>query len=319
MMDINEINPRISVIIPLYNKELYIGRAIDSILSQTIQDFEIIIVNDGSTDKSCTVVESYTDKRIKVLSQENMGVSVARNRGVQEARAEIVAFLDADDEWLPIFLETILDLADKFPMAKHYATGYKLIQSNNILIKSYLPEKGCRYIPSYLHERVKAGIRNHFVMMSGVAVSRALYLQIGGFNKNISYGEDLDLYERLSLHTGLAYSPIVCAIYNNNLPDNTRTHVVFRKPLTTERFDNLLLMTAELNNPRLMEIVSEYVMMNYVVTGFINALRGHKKESKDILRKVSGRNYLKMRFAALLLNSLPRFFQRKFRDIHYGL
>ncbi len=95
--------PLISVVIPLYNKEPYIKRAIDSILAQKIQDYEIIVIDDGSTDKSAEVVKSFPDPRIRLIQQENAGVSAARNRGIEEAKAELIAFLDADDEWTPIF------------------------------------------------------------------------------------------------------------------------------------------------------------------------------------------------------------------------
>ncbi len=95
----------LSVIIPLYNKRNYVLRALDSIAAQTYTDFEIIVVDDGSTDDSGLLVEAYPDKRIRTVSQRNQGPGAARNRGLAEARGELVAFLDADDEWLPCYLE----------------------------------------------------------------------------------------------------------------------------------------------------------------------------------------------------------------------
>ena len=89
-----------SVIIPLYNKELSISNTIQSVLDQTFQDFEIVIVNDGSTDNSIKEVEKFDDKRIRLIHQKNQGVSAARNRGIEEAKYEWVAFLDADDMWM---------------------------------------------------------------------------------------------------------------------------------------------------------------------------------------------------------------------------
>lgn len=97
--------PRISVIVPLYNKAPYIKRALDSIACQTLSDFEVIVVDDGSTDEGAEVVREYTDKRFRLISQENLGPGPARNRGIEEASAELIAFLDADDEWLPEYLE----------------------------------------------------------------------------------------------------------------------------------------------------------------------------------------------------------------------
>ena len=89
----------ISVVIPLYNKERYIERAVYSVLSQTFQLFEIVIVNDGSTDGSVSVIERMNNPLIRLIHQKNGGVSAARNRGIEEARFEYIAFLDADDEW----------------------------------------------------------------------------------------------------------------------------------------------------------------------------------------------------------------------------
>ena len=88
-----------SVVIPLYNKELSIINTIQSVLDQTFQNFEIVVVNDGSTDRSVEMVEQFNDPRIRIINKSNGGVSSARNRGIQEAKYELVAFLDADDFW----------------------------------------------------------------------------------------------------------------------------------------------------------------------------------------------------------------------------
>ena len=94
-----------SIVIPLYNKELSISNTIQSVLDQTFQNFEIVIVNDGSTDNSVKEVEEFDDKRIRLIHQKNQGVSAARNRGIEEAKYEWVAFLDADDLWMKEHLE----------------------------------------------------------------------------------------------------------------------------------------------------------------------------------------------------------------------
>ncbi len=101
----NQEIPYFTVVIPLYNKEKYIKRTLNSVLKQTFTNFEIVIVDDGSTDKSCEIVEAINDPRIRLIRQENGGPSKARNRGILEAKGEFIAFLDADDEWLPEKLE----------------------------------------------------------------------------------------------------------------------------------------------------------------------------------------------------------------------
>ena len=114
----------ISVVIPLYNRVQVIEQTVKSVLSQTFDAFEVIIVNDGSSDNSLNVVrDKFTDSRIRIINQENQGVSVARNRGVKESKYEYIAFLDADDEWDSGFLEKVVEAIGKIPDAAIYGTS----------------------------------------------------------------------------------------------------------------------------------------------------------------------------------------------------
>jgi glycosyltransferase involved in cell wall biosynthesis len=108
-------NPIISVVIPLYNKGRYIKRALDSVFAQTFQDFDVFVIDDGSTDDGPEIVRRYPDFRLRIIHQENAGPGAARNRGIRESHASYVAFLDADDEWLPEFLENRLEKMKKYP------------------------------------------------------------------------------------------------------------------------------------------------------------------------------------------------------------
>jgi len=110
-------NTMVSVIIPLFNKEVYIKKCIQSVLAQTYSNFELIIVNDGSTDGSLLKVLEFVDSRISFLTQENSGVSIARNNGVSVSKHDYIAFLDADDWWEPTFLEEMKALVETFPDA----------------------------------------------------------------------------------------------------------------------------------------------------------------------------------------------------------
>ena len=112
----------ISVVIPLYNKEKYIKNTIESVINQDFKDFEIIIVNDGSTDHSLEIAKQFEQPGIKIINQENQGVANARNKGVQYSNGEIIAFLDADDIWLSNHLREIYSLHQKFPKAGFFAT-----------------------------------------------------------------------------------------------------------------------------------------------------------------------------------------------------
>lgn len=103
----------LSVVIPLYNKAPYITRALDSVVTQTFADFEVIVVDDGSTDEGSQIVDAYNDVRVRLVRQSNWGPGAARNRGIVEARGELIAFLDADDEWLPEYLTEGVALLNK--------------------------------------------------------------------------------------------------------------------------------------------------------------------------------------------------------------
>ena len=116
--------PRISIVIPLYNKAASVTRSLRSVFAQGCPDVEILVIDDGSTDGGDEVVRGIADRRIRLIRQENRGVSAARNRGIAEAAADWVAFLDADDEWLPGFLETIFGLRSQFPDCDVFATAY---------------------------------------------------------------------------------------------------------------------------------------------------------------------------------------------------
>ena len=104
-MDSRAHEPRFSIIIPTFNREKSVLDTLDSVFAQTCRDFEVIVVDDGSTDATLATLATITDPRLKVVSQKNAGPAAARNRGMQEARGAYVSFLDSDDEWYPGFLE----------------------------------------------------------------------------------------------------------------------------------------------------------------------------------------------------------------------
>ena len=204
----------ISVIIPLYNKEAGIATALRSVLAQTYQDIEVVVVDDGSTDNSATIVERHSDPRIRLIRQANAGVSAARNRGIAEAKGEYVAFLDADDEWMPGFLEEIVALQQEFPECKAQATNYTFcsngVKSSTILRK--MPFKSERGVLTNYFE--VASCSHPPVWTSAVCIERKLLQEIGGFPVGIKSGEDLLTWARIAVHTQWAYSRKALSQYN---------------------------------------------------------------------------------------------------------
>lgn len=220
----------ISVVIPLYNKARYIQRALDSVLQQSVQTFEIIVVDDGSTDGGSEIVRTNTDPRIHLLQQKNAGVSAARNHGIAAAQADLIAFLDADDAWKPAFLATVQRLHHLFPNAGICATAYTFGLANDVWIQPEFtgipnaPWEGI--IPNYF----KAGLGPPPVSASSAAIPRHIFADVGNFPVGVHRGEDLDLWLRIALNYPIAFSSTSQAIY---FQDTTQRSAV-RHPLKAE-------------------------------------------------------------------------------------
>ena len=206
-------NPLISVIIPLYNKGPYVERAIRSVLYQSIQDFEIIVVEGGSTDDSLEVVKAFDDPRLLVMHQREKGVSAARNEGVYRAASGFLAFLDADDEWMPGFIETVLRLKDHYPDAGAYFTAVKekgFHAHKKSHIYSCLPgEEGDGLVENYFHALLHS---DPLYYPSCMAIRKSVFLENGGFPLGSAWGEDQDLCGRIALQNSVAFSSHICTV-----------------------------------------------------------------------------------------------------------
>ena len=204
----------ISIIIPLYNKEASIATALRGVLAQTYQDFEVVVVDDGSTDGGAAVVEQFDDPRIRLIRQTNGGVSAARNRGIAEARGEHVAFLDADDEWMPEFLEEIAALIAEYPECKARATNY-IFNSNGVKSPTILRKMPFTEGRGVLTNYFEVASCSHPPMWtSAVCIDRDLLQEIGGFPLGIKSGEDLLVWARTAVRTQWAFSMRAMAQYN---------------------------------------------------------------------------------------------------------
>ena len=204
----------ISVVIPLYNKEQFIRHTLEAVLGQTFQDFEIVIVDDGSTDNSVGEAQKVSDPRIRIVSQENAGVSAARNRGIEEAKYDLIAFLDADDEWKPTYLETQMSLTEKYPQCNVFATNYEFRDTEGNVrptIIRRLPFSGEDGIVSNYFE---VASHSHPPICSiTIMVRKSAIKEIGGFPVGIAAGEDLLTWARLAVRNEIAYSKKALAVF----------------------------------------------------------------------------------------------------------
>lgn len=207
-------NPILSVVIPLYNKEAEIDRALHSISAQTFDDFEVIVVDDGSTDRGPEIVREWQDVRIRLLSQNNAGVSAARNRGITEARSGLIAFLDADDEWSPEFLETIITLRRCFPHCSVYATGYTFRYAGRpgrpAILRGFSGDLQGGILADYFTIACRS---DPPLWTSAVVVTKSALLEVSGFPVGIIDGEDLLLWARLAVRFSIAYCPTPLAFF----------------------------------------------------------------------------------------------------------
>ncbi len=198
-----------SIVMPLYNKELSVSRAVHSVLGQSHSDFELLIVDDGSTDNSLEVARRFQDPRIRVLTKVNGGASSARNLAIENASGEFVAFLDADDEWRADFLEKMVRLIDVYPQAVLYSSAYMNVEAgkDNKLVRFSDTgdhfEVGClaNYFSGIL--QMGASINN-----SSTSVVRLQQFRDGlSFPTNIRTYEDHAVWYRLALKGEVAYIP----------------------------------------------------------------------------------------------------------------
>ena len=214
---------KFSVVIPLYNKEKYIEATIRSVLDQSHQDLEVLVVDDGSTDGSLALAERFASDRVHIIRQENQGVSVARNTGIEHASGEFICFLDADDQWRPEYLATIDVLTEQYPESDIFVTAYAVnMGGGKVHYSTRLePEMGC--LPSYWLTLARG---YDFVWTSATVIRRETLIRAGLFKPGEKIGQDLDMWARVArINPRVAYSNHICVDYNRAAEQNARTRV----------------------------------------------------------------------------------------------
>lgn len=220
--------PFITVVIPLYNKQNYVGKTLESVLNQSFTNFEVVLINDCSTDNSFAVVAAFDDSRIKLLSHsKNQGLSATRNTGIKNATSKYIAFLDADDLWKPDFLKEIYQLMTSFPDAHLFATNYEEIIDDKITI---LPANGAEKLlkSGLISNYFEKSLQQPLYCPSSFCVKKEVFEKIGFYNEKITYGEDVDFNIRANLVYKLVYS--TCAL--------TQYHTVSENQITQSNFSS---------------------------------------------------------------------------------
>lgn len=283
---------RFSVIIPLYNKAPYVKKALESVSSQNFRDFELIVVDDGSTDESLAIAQSVLDEcdlRHRLIHQDNAGVSIARNNGVAAAQGEYVCFLDADDWWAPTFLEKMDELIQVYPDAGIYGTNYYYVKNGITKVCLDGIETGYINYCKVYAERLKMPLTS-----ISVALPRDIFDSYNGFNAALKLGEDFDLWIKIALHSRVAFLNEPLAYYNQDVNPAWRGtgHLV---PPQEHMLWNLDYLSAEEKiNPDFKELIDNlrtYSLMPYYLSN------RYRKDARQELKKVDwSRQSLKNRF-----------------------
>lgn len=198
--------PLFSVIVPIYNKRSYLQKLSESLSKQTFRNFEVIFVDDGSTDDSITLVRSWTDPRYILIAQKNAGVSSARNTGIRAARGEFIAFLDADDWYEPDFLSEIWHLTTQFPQAGMYGTAFNMIKGLERKY-SHIPSEIGIKSHSIIHDFYGAWSNGAFLSSSSVALRASEQKKHDlFFLEGENHGEDQEMWFSFAERTSVAYS-----------------------------------------------------------------------------------------------------------------
>ena len=275
-----------SVIIPLYNKAPYVAKAIGSVLSQTFTDFELIVVNDGSTDDSATIAAQALigHANCKLIQQKNAGVSVARNNGVAASKGDYLCFLDADDWWEPTFLEEMVKLVDGFPEAGIYGSNYTIV--NERKHKTRIARIGVeeRFEKGYINYcQVYAKTMNMPLWTGAVCVSKTVFEEMGGFPKGISLGEDFLLWIRIALKYNVALLNKPLSFYNQDVEIKNRGVGHLHNPECHMLWNLGFLSLEEQTNPDykiLVDNLRTYALMPYFLS------KDYRDDARQELAKV---------------------------------
>ena len=281
----------ISVIIPLYNKEREIAGTLRSVLAQTRLPDEIVIVDDGSTDRSAEIVRSIASPLVRLVPQPNAGECAARNRAIAEARGEYIALIDADDEWEPGFLAEIESMIGAFPGCGLYCTGFSVVSHDGVFPAPGLDRRGV--VDNFFRDSAHRYIANASVS----CIPRAVFDDVGGFPEGMKMAGDLYMWIKIARRYRVCYSPERLARYSKVASNRSATS--YTPERTAYSFE-------ELYDPAAPEEEREFIARAALGKALIQSVKGGTEEARRAARvfgwtKVYRRTLRKVR----LLNRLP--------------
>ena len=307
------VTPLVSVVMPLYNKAQWVGRSIESILGQSYGAFELLVVDDGSTDDSVDVVRSFEDERISVIRQENAGVSAARNSGIANAKGEYVAFLDADDRWEPYHLSVLLEGFRRYQDAAVVGNRVTVVRDGIETSESNPGFEPGRVV--YTEERFLAWLsRNRFPLHIGSTMFRNGLLRSENvqFHPQMRMGEDVNFILRLSLMGRVAFSDYTGMHYRHDDANSAMNRQRRSAALTPLYFEGISESALSESDRRL---AVRFLRREYLKKAYQN--RGCPWEGRELHGRVGGgiRIGQPIKLAYLLLRFMPEAAVRLYKRI----
>ena len=282
----------ISVIIPLYNKASEIELTLRSVLMQSLQPREIIIVDDGSTDESVEIVERIASPQVRIIRQENQGVSAARNRAMREATGEWVALIDGDDMWCTDYLQRVAQMIERYPGCGAYGVGF-FIDDGERRVPARCPER--EGVVDFFAE----SMTRYVLIPSATTLRRDLALELGGFPEGMRMGEDQFLWTKVARVADVAFAPEPLVIYSRAA--SNRSAAIYRPEKTAYSFEQLY-------EPKREDLSNEYVARVALGKALVESSRGGTAAARRALEFFSYNTMSKrIERKVRVLNSLPEF------------
>lgn len=300
----------ISVVIPLYNKELEVERALCSVLAQSLMPGEIVVVDDGSTDGSREIVERVIakckDVNIRLIAQENAGVSAARNRGISETKGRYIALLDADDYWLTGYIAEVCRMMEYYPDMEAYSTAFDIV-SGKTRTRAAVPD--IEGIINLAEEALKS---RYPIIPSTATLLRSAVVECGGFPEGMRIGEDQWLWVRM-MQRGcrFAFSPMSLVCYSREA--SNRSAAIYRSEQSQHSLE-------ELYNAEQDSLINEYVARIAIGKAITQSVRGGTEDARRAARKFAYTRLSRRQLRRLrLLNSLPKSLRSSVNGLYSSL
>lgn len=274
--------PKFSVVISVFNKEKYIADTLKSVLAQTFTDFEVVILNDGSTDNSETEILKFKDPRIRYFSRENTGASAARNFTIQQAESKYIALMDADDYWYPFYLEEQNRLVNEHPNESVFATATEIKRNRKTFKNSYSIQTIGK--DSIIVDYFESSQLDSVLLSISTVLKKDVFENVGWYDPKIKSGEDTDLYVRIGLKYKVVFSPKVCATYI------VRKNSLFQSVKNIEEKANYEAYEVyEKNNPAL----KKFLDLNRYSLCVLAKIEGNKEAFQKNFQKINQENLSK--------------------------